>query len=168
MVPPGSDHVSRVWSYSGTFIRRLNGFVYGTFALFGSRFHAIRLPNNLVTPAETATSRAKRPTTPGHATCGHLHVSGLGYIRFRSPLLAESLLISFPQGTEMFHFPCLSSPCLCVQHGITPNYRCWVPPFGNPRIKGYSAPTRGLSQPFTPFIDSWCQGIHRVPFLSLR
>jgi hypothetical protein len=103
---------------------------------------------------------------PRYATCGHLHASGLGSIPFRSPLLRESLLISFPRGTEMFHFPRLSLPCLCVQQGVTPHYRCWVPPFGNPRITGYSAPTRGLSQPFTPFIDSWCQGIHRVPFLS--
>ena len=28
-----------------------------------------------------------------------------GLFRVRSPLLAESLLISFPAGTEMFHFP---------------------------------------------------------------
>ena len=26
-------------------------------------------------------------------------------VRVRSPLLTESLLISFPLGTEMFHFP---------------------------------------------------------------
>ena len=28
-----------------------------------------------------------------------------GLVRFRSPLLTESLLISFPPGTEMFQFP---------------------------------------------------------------
>ena len=28
-----------------------------------------------------------------------------GLLRFRSPLLAESHLLSFPRGTEMFHFP---------------------------------------------------------------
>ena len=33
-----------------------------------------------------------------------------GLIRVRSPLLAESLLFSFPPGTEMVHFPGLSSP----------------------------------------------------------
>ena len=32
-----------------------------------------------------------------------------GLTRFRSPLLARSRLLSFPQGTEMFHFP-WSSP----------------------------------------------------------
>ena len=44
------------------------------------------------------------PTTP---PCKHV---GLGYIRVRSPLLAESLLFSVPPGTEMVHFPGLSSP----------------------------------------------------------
>ena len=33
----------------------------------------------------------------------------IGLIRVRSPLLAESRLISFPPGTEMFHFPGLAS-----------------------------------------------------------
>ena len=33
------------------------------------------------------------------------HVRRFGLVRFRSPLLAESLLISSPRGTEMFHFP---------------------------------------------------------------
>jgi hypothetical protein len=33
----------------------------------------------------------------------------LGYIRVRSPLLAESLLFSLPVGTEMVHFPTLPS-----------------------------------------------------------
>jgi hypothetical protein len=28
-----------------------------------------------------------------------------GLVRFRSPLLTESRLMSFPPGTEMFHFP---------------------------------------------------------------
>ena len=106
------------------------------------------------------------PYNPRTATRARLHRPGLGWIPFRSPLLRESRLISFPRGTQMFHFPRLSSPCLCVQHGMTPHYQRRVSPFGYPRVKGYSAPHRGLSQPFTPFIDSWCQGIHRVPLLS--
>ena len=34
---------------------------------------------------------------------------GLGWIPFRSPLLRESRLISFPRGTEMCQFPRLPS-----------------------------------------------------------
>ena len=45
------------------------------------------------------------PYNPGHATRGRLHMPGLGWIPFRSPLLGESRLISFPRGTEMFQFP---------------------------------------------------------------
>ncbi len=40
-----------------------------------------------------------------------------GLIPFRSPLLWESLLISFPVGTEMFHFPTFASPGLWIQPG---------------------------------------------------
>jgi hypothetical protein len=108
----------------------------------------------------------RAPYNPRPATRARLHRPGLGWIPFRSPLLGESRLISFPRGTEMFQFPRLPPACLCIQQGVTPYYQRWVSPFGNPRINGYSAPTRGLSQPFTPFIDSWCQGIHHVPFLS--
>ena len=39
------------------------------------------------------------PTTPRGEPLG------LGWIRFRSPLLTESLLLSFPGGNEMFQFP---------------------------------------------------------------
>jgi hypothetical protein len=146
-------------------IRRLLDFVYGTLALCGARFHALRLSNNLVTPAERRTSRADvlQPRT-GNAYA--LTPARFGLIPFRSPLLGESRLISFPPGTEMFQFPGLPPPRLYIQRGVTPYYRRWVSPFGNPRVTGYSAPHRGLSQPFTPFIDSRCQGIHRVPFLS--
>ena len=39
--------------------------------------------------------------------------------RFRSPLLSESRLISFPPGTEMFQFSGFASPGLCIQPGMT-------------------------------------------------
>ena len=36
-------------------------------------------------------------------------------VRVRSPLLSESLLISSPSGTEIFHFPEFASKSLCIQ-----------------------------------------------------
>ncbi len=36
-------------------------------------------------------------------------LNGFTSIRFRSPLLTESLLLSFPPGTEMFQFPGFAS-----------------------------------------------------------
>jgi len=44
----------------------------------------------------------------------------------------------------------------------------WVAPFGNPRITGYYAPPRGLSQPIASFIASESQGIHRTPLVTFR
>ncbi len=49
------------------------------------------------------------------------HETGASWFRLlpvRSPLLGESRLISFPPGTEMFHFPGLSRPRLCIQRGV--------------------------------------------------
>jgi hypothetical protein len=52
---------------------------------------------------------------------------GLGYVRFRSPLLTESRLISFPPGTEMCQFPGLARTGLCIQPAVTPS-SCEVTP----------------------------------------
>jgi hypothetical protein len=57
-----------------------------------------------------------------------------GLVRFRSPLLSESRLISFPQGTEMFHFPWFASHNLCIQLWIP--HKWWVSPFGDLRVNG--------------------------------
>src|SRR5699024_30215 len=83
-------------------------------------------------------------------------------IRVRSPLLTESHLFSLPAGTEMFHFPAFPPHTLYIQMRVTRHHACWVPPFGHPRITARLAAPRGLSQPPTSFIGSWCQGIHRV------
>ena|GEM_PF-5825073 len=39
-------------------------------------------------------------------------------VPFRSPLLRESRLISFPRGNEMFQFPPFASTSLCIQEVI--------------------------------------------------
>ena len=44
-------------------------------------------------------------------------------IRFRSPLLTESLLFSLPVGTEMFHFPTFPQPALYIQAGVTRSHK---------------------------------------------
>ena len=66
-------------------------FVYGAFTHYGCPFQSIPL------------------------TCAQLQ----GLLRFRSPLLTESRLISFPPGTSMFRFPGFAFPCLCIQLGNT-------------------------------------------------
>ena len=44
-----------------------------------------------------------------------------GLFRFRSPLLTESRLISFPAGTEMFQFPAFAPDGLCIQPQVMPS-----------------------------------------------
>ena len=75
--------------------------VYRAVTVYGRSFQIVQLINCLVTRCH---QRQSGPTTP---MCKH---TGLGYVRVRSPLLAESLLFSVPPGTEMVHFPGLSSP----------------------------------------------------------
>ena len=69
-------------------------------------------------------------------------------VRFRSPLLPESLLFSLPSGTEMVHFPELALSVLCIQTVV-----CRVPPFGNRRVNGFVLLTvayRSFSRPSSP------------------
>ena len=72
-----------------------------------------------VSPTGLSPSPAGVSTPLGYASPGFLrplllprrarrHAPGLGILRFRSPLLAESLLFSSPAGTEMFQFPALA------------------------------------------------------------
>ena len=76
-----------------------------------------------------------------------------GLFRVRSPLLTESRLMSFPLGTEMFHFPRFASLTLCIQVRIL--LAQWVPPFGNFRIKACSQlpeTYRSVPRPSSPLI----------------
>jgi len=73
-----------------------------------------------------------------------------GLIRFRSPLLAESLLMSFPPGTEMFQFPGFAS----CPYGFRTGSPCGgVSPFGYLRINDRShlpAAFRSVPRPSSP------------------
>ena len=71
-----------------------------------------------------------RPTYFGRSYNPGRHARRFRLFRFRSPLLTESRLISFPPGTEMFQFPgCASSLRRMTRHN--PGR---VSPFGHLRI----------------------------------
>ena len=106
------------------------------------------------------------PTTPNWQRHQALPPARFRLFPFRSPLLRESLLLSFPAGTEMFQFPAFPLPVLCVQTGVTLHDECRVSPFRHPRINAWSAAPRGFSQPPTSFIGIWRQGIHRWLFIA--
>jgi hypothetical protein len=110
-----------------------------------------------------------RPAFPRGS--GSLDVA-TGLIRFRSPLLTESRLMSFPPGTEMFQFPGFASNPygfrirslvserrrqttrpVARSHPLTSELWRWVAPFGYPRIKACSQlPTafRSVPRPSSP------------------
>ena len=61
----------------------------------------------------------RSPTTPTMQRLPAITHDRFGLIRFRSPLLTESRLLSLPVGTEMFHFPTFPLPALYIQAGVT-------------------------------------------------
>ncbi len=79
--------------------------------------------------------------------------------RFRSPLLSESRLMSFPRATEMFQFTRFASHDYVF---IMRYPEGWVSPFRNLRINAYLPAPRSLSQAFTSFVAYHCQGIHHM------
>ena len=89
-----------------------------------------------------------RPAFPDHSANPAMTT---GLFRFRSPLLAESLLMSFPPATEMFQFAGFAFITLCIQMMIP--QRGWVAPFGHPRIKACSrlpVDFRSVPRPSSP------------------
>jgi len=98
--------------------------------------------------------------------CRLSHTAGLGCFPVRSPLLRESLLISFPPVTKMFQFT--GSGFFCPIYSGSDNTCSQV--LGSPiRIStdlcSLAAP-RSFSQLAASFFASWHQGIPRTPFVS--
>ena len=84
-----------------------------------------------------------------------------GLMRVRSPLLAQSFLLSLPPGTKMFQFPGFAPDLVRCRH------RCRrVSPFGHPRVTGHlplTAAFRSLSRPSSP---PRATGIPRAPLFT--
>ena len=100
MVLVDSRGISRVPRYSGTCCEPINCRLPGCHRLWP-------IVPDRSTSRLVAHSLALKPDRPYNPT---VQARWFGLIRVRSPLLAESLLFSVPPGTEMVHFPGLSSP----------------------------------------------------------
>jgi hypothetical protein len=140
MVPVDSRRIARVLRYSGTRYGRSPCRLQGCHLLWPA------VPSGS-TEGTGPTSHAPRPPRSFDR--------GFRLLPVRSPLLGESRLISFPAGTEMFHFPALALPGLCVQPGV---------PRGFPRgalshsgIPG-SKPVSG-----SPELIAAVHALHRLP-----
>ena len=104
MVSADSQQIPRARCYSGICDTRRHVFTYRALTVYGRPSQA----TSTNTPLLMLRSADHRTQTPQHHTHNPRRVShahGLAILRFRSPLLTESLLFSFPTGTEMFHFP---------------------------------------------------------------
>ena len=158
-----SHGIPRAPRYSGTPTTARNPTSTGLSPTPAGHSHAIRLDHGFLTVHTDGGPCSRVPQPPRRNPRRVSHATGLGSIRFRSPLLTESLLFSLPPGTEMFHFPGFPPTTLYIQMAVTPHHGCRVPPFGHPRINARLTAPRGLSRPPTSFIGSWYQGIHHAP-----
>jgi hypothetical protein len=140
--------------------------VYGGITLYAGTFQCASTSATVSYSLTDQQLRLDGPTTPYRQRLPAITPTRFSLFRFRSPLLAESLLFSLPVGTEMFHFPTFPPTALCVQAAVTGHDSSWVSPFGNPRITARLPTPRGLSQAPTAFIGSWCQGIRHVPLVA--
>jgi hypothetical protein len=119
------------------------GFPYGAVTRSGPPFQALPVP------CDTAT----------------------GLFRVRSPLLAESRLMSVPPATEMFQFAGFAS---CTYEFSTGYPFGWVAPFGDPGITDRSHLPRAFrsvprpSSPLSAKASTRCPYLRLIPALPLR
>ena len=106
------------------------------------------------------------PYNPATTTAAAYHVVTVWALPF-SLATTQGVEVSFlSSGYLDVSVPQLASRTLCIQVRVPAHYHWWVSPFGDPGVKGWSAPHPSLSQPPTSFFGSWRQGIHRVPLVS--
>ena len=102
------------------------------------------------------------PTTPSRQRCMALTQARFRLFPIRSPLLWESLLFSFPSGTEMVQFPEFPPSKLYIRFEVL-HKRAMGSPIQKSADQGMLATPRSLSQLATSFIGIWHLGIHRAP-----
>ena len=116
--------------------------------------NGLRLHQWFLTPHQHGSTGRTNPTTPHTQPLPGITRAWFSLLRFRSPLLSESLLFSLPTGTEMFHFPAFPPNTLYIQVQVTGHDSSQVSPFGHPRITARLPTPQGLSQAPTSFIGS--------------
>ena len=147
MVQADSGRVPRAPPYSG-FRLPASSFAYGALTLSGRPSDAVPLAFRNDIPA----ALQPRP-------CGRF-----GLLRFRSPLLPESLLLSSPPGTEMFQFPGLHSLAYVFRQRMARVIPAPGFPIRIPTDRCALAAPRGVSPYAASFLSSACQDIRHAPF----
>ena len=112
------------------------GFPYGAVTRYGSPFQTLPVPK----------------------------ITATGLVRFRSPLLTESRLMSFPPATEMFQFAGFASHA----YGFSMGYPYgWVAPFGDPGINDRSHLPRAFRSVPRPSSPLSAKASTRCPSFAL-
>ena len=142
--------------------------MYGALTLCGASFQHASTRHQFCNSVPGSGAPGTGPTTPTWQRHQAVPPGRFRLFPFRSPLLGESQLLSFPRVTEMFQFTRFPPLALCVQTRVTPHDGCRVSPFGHPRVEAWSAAHRGFSQPPTSFFGFRRQGIHRWLFVAWR
>ena len=126
----------------------------------GCRFESgLFSPTQLSCPMASLSSEVRLTTglvtllTRSYNPCYTRRWNRFGLFRFRSPLLSESLLFSFPPGTEMVHFPGFARSQLWIHWDVARFYRAGFP---HSEIPG-SMPTCG-----SPRLIAACHVLHRL------
>ena len=119
MVLPDSHEIPRAPCYLGNDKQSVQRFVYGGHTLYAEPFKTLRLHHTFLTSRHHVSNDHAAPTTPTMQPLTGITHNWFSLIRFRSPLLTESRLLSLPVGTEMFHFPTFPLPDLYIQPGVT-------------------------------------------------
>ena len=112
----------------------------------------IRLTATLITSVRSWTSGTWPPTTPTVQRIQAVTHRRFRLFPFRSPLLRELRLLSFPGGTKMFQFPPFASCPLCIHRQDSRPLRRLGCPIRESPDQRLFAPHRSLSQLITPFI----------------
>ena len=125
MVLTDSHGISRAPCYLGYSPRCVRHFGYGAGTHSGRPFKTVHLYPRITFTARQSSTES--PTTPNMQRLPAITHDRFSLFRFRSPLLTESLLLSLPVGTEMFHFPTFPLPALYIQTGVTRSpQRAWL------------------------------------------
>ena len=115
-------------------------------------------------PQPTFFIRGYHPLWPAFPDCSDKSIAKTCRLfRFRSPLLSESRLMSFPPATEMVQFAGFAVHA----YVFSMQYPCgWVSPFGYLRIKANLPAPRSFSQAITSFVACNRQGIHHMHLVT--
>lgn len=136
------------------------GFAYGAFTLYGVAFQLLLLPVGFVTSPEAGRLLTDMSHYPDVAKAAAMALRRFRLFPVRSPLLRESLSVSFPRATKRFYFARFGSSF--------EDTSLWAGGFPHSGILGstLACSSPSLSQLATPFIPSGCLGIHHGPLAA--